>query len=337
MNLGISILNDSGQVLVSSDVIGLHFSGKAVYLGLAQTPSGYPYPIELPEPGSKFQGAVGTGHKIYTYRAPYAGAEQPLVFVKPPEYTQFFAVLTHRYVGGYWYFDVIHGGTIDLHPDLYVFVSPNSAAASAETHGVQAALNDGTITFDSRKRPLAIIGGSSIKPPTVPMDGGAPSTDVYYNTMDWHDCTVDNYLAEVDWDFNCANTYTRHQLPVGVTATNLMFAAPSLAQAAYQIRRHHAHCEGCCCWWISNKYFTAHMEYGVFYRNGFRITSSGHFDAGWIPLHYRVYVSAERSSWAPWAGNDCADSMVTPFPFIANTVNNITANMYLLADSTRYA
>lgn len=358
MSYGLRAYNNANQVLVSSDLQNFHFAGTATYQGNASAPSGMAYPITLSSSNSYYQGSGGHHeHRIVTYKAPYAGTAHPLVFIKPSSdsYSQesvAIAILTHRYVSGYWYFDVIINKVSGFTPTLYVFTSPNNLSITGD-YGLQVFLDDATPAFDSRKRPLAILGGNTIKPPNIPMNDGAPSTSVYENSMGWHGCNLSGYESEVNWDFNCdnSNRWTSHNLSSNVTSTgsgsdiyykDVMFASPSVAQASYRIRRHHYHCDGCNSWSQANEHHTANLEYAVFYRSTFRIDQPAtgatlyKFSAGWVPLAYRFAVTARQDSWAPWNG-ECSGSQTVGFPFNAATINNNISNMYILADASRYA
>ena len=313
---GFRAYNDANQVLISSDLENLHYGGKATYGGLASSMAEY------------------GGHQIHTYTFTTTGL--PLVFIKPIFYDRFYAVLTHKQVGSLWTFDVIHSGTTDAHPDLHIFVTPKDLSAPTEEYGLQVFLENGDPSFDSRLSPLSIVGGGNCIPPAAAPNDGIPPSGVLENTLGWHDCNLNNYMNELNWDFKSDQVQTYNSYTHSLSQfTDLMFSSPSLAQAAYRIKRHHYHCDNCGSSWEANEYHTANLEVGVFYRNAFRITSTG-FDAGWIPLLHRKVLAARRDSWASWlTGGKCSGSMDTGFPFEDKTVNRVN-NAYILARASTY-
>lgn len=304
---GFRAYNDFNQVLISSELENFHYGGQAGYIGV------------------KSQYANYGGHMIHTYR--YGTGGTPIVFIKPSNYSEFYAVLTHRHIPelGYWEFDVVHSGTVDVHPDIHVFISPKDLNRPTEDYGMQVYLPDGTVSFDSRLSPLSIVGGGVCRPPScAPNDGCTPDSE---RSTDW------NY-NELDWDFHCDQSY-RPYLLNGLNPNNLMFASPSLAQSAW-VRKYYGYkySNGGGCGEDGQAHYSW-VSWGCFYRNAFRITSSS-FDAGWVPMLDSYYFSSKDDDGGWSGGGGGSTTAGTPLPFTQKTINLVN-NAYLLADVTTYA
>lgn len=314
MSYGFSATNTSGQTIISDEMENLHFLGKATL----NSNDGGNY--------GDFPGYSGSndtldGRVIFTYTITTTAT--PLVFIKPSDYNRWHAVLTQSNSGSTWTFDVIASGLSTANaPDLYCFVNANNTSGTSSTHGLIVWKADGTTrTFDSRYNPLAISDGGTLMPPLDPTDGsGLPGVTSGHS---W------NYSSN-DHDFRSTTRYTASA--VTGTYSNLMFAAPSLAQATYKRQMHgyKRSCGylGCCC---QDHYSTA--AWWVMYRNTFRLRS-GYIDAGWTnyAAGYSFSSSFESGGWFGGGGGSYSSGTM---PYTAKTVN-LTSNAYIIADSTRY-
>lgn len=340
MSYGFVVYNSRAQptVLVHSDLSHFHFLGLGQSLGLKTTwdANALAYPVTLSSANQYFQGSGG--HTVYTVRSPVSGNFPCIPFIKPNTFTEFACVLQQQYRNGYLEFDIMTGGVGVACPDIYLFAKADNTPFVNESHGILVYKADSSIAFDSRRRPLVITQGGLIQPPTIPMNGGDPGTGVYENSMGWSECDIGSYISQTNWDFNTGGlgTYTETGIAPQLAVSDVIYSIPSVAQAAYSIKRHHYHCDGCSSWWDPDEHHTANMEYGVFYRSGFRITANGYFQAGWIPLKYKAWASAQRATWAPWGGGECSGSDTVGFPFYANTINNGVDNMFLFSKASLY-
>ena len=319
---GLRAYNTSNQVLISSDLENLHFGGTATLTGN----DGGNY--------GDFPGYSGShdtdldGRVIYTYTFTTAGT--PLVFIRPTDYTQWHGIVTHEQAGTTWTFKVMKSGLSTTNaPTLFCFVSPqNLTVPAGQNYGMKVMLSGGGAAFDSRLRPLAIVGGGVAQPPSCPVNDGCPTTTSGHS---W------NY-ATLDWDFGSSNRYNSYG-NTG-THTDLMFAAPSLAQAVYK-RQMHGHKASCnwecpwpfsgCCGGHQDHYSTA--AWWAMYRSTFRLRTN-YFDAGWTNFAAGYSFSSNHESGG-WFGGGGGSFSTGTMPYTAKTIN-LTGNAYIIADATRY-
>ena len=241
MSYGFTAHNASNQILISSELQNLHFYGKATYSNLVRSHTQY------------------GGQCTYRYSVSLVdGSNIPLVFIRPADVNALHAVTTISHQGnGVWHIDVMVKGSAG-YPTLYIFAPPNIITPSSDVYGLQVFLNDGvTTSFDSRKLPLVVTGGGSI----------STSDQVITSSQNLNPYT--------------SNTY----VPITFSDT-AMFCCPSLAQAEreYVITQHGEDCTGfdlCnnCIGWEET--WASADTYWGFYREGYRLTSSG-FNFGWI-------------------------------------------------------
>jgi len=321
MSYGFSTINTAGQVIISDEMENLHFVGKATLSGNDGGNYG-----DFPEYGS-VQGLENQydsldGRVIFTYTITTSGT--PLVFIKPSDYTRWHAVLTQSYSGNNWTFKVIASGLDTSNaPSLYCFVNANNVPASSDNWGLLVQKSSTVKTFDSRLSPLAVDDGGSIVPPADPTDSAGLPTSTSGHS--WND-------ANLDHDFRSTTRYNSDSLTTNLTYTDLMFSAPSLAQAVYQRQKdgYKRSCGdyGCCC---QDHYSTA--LWWVFYRNTFRIRS-GYFDAGWTNFAAGFAFSSNFEGGG-WFGGGGGSFSTGSAPYSPKTIN-LTSNAYIIADSTRY-
>ena len=317
MSYGFTAVNTSGQVIISDEMENLHFFGKATLTGNDGGDYG-------DFPG--YSGAYDTldGRIIFTYTITTPAT--PLVFIKPNDYNRWHAMLTKSHVGNNWTFDVIVSGTSSSNPpELYCFVNANNSSGSSDTYGLIVWKSDGvTRTFDSRYNPLAISSGGTIIPPTDPTDtAGLPGVTTGHP---W------NYATN-DHDFRSTTRYNSQAISNGGSYTNLMFAAPSLAQAVYKRQMEGYKCSSNPFWEGGCQSHWSTAMWWVMYRNTFRIRN-GYFDAGWTNFvaGYAFSSSYESGGWFGGGGGSYSTGTM---PYTAKTIN-LTSNAFMIADSSRY-
>lgn len=168
MNWGFLATNENGQVLVSSETRNLHFVGKA----------------RLDRVINQFDGYGGLRH--WAFRVSCKVTPVPF-FTMPSD--DYYAVAAVRQVDvSVWEIEVIRSGTGSSVPEVYVFSDPRGATNSPDTqYGMMVLNNDGTPSFDSRYKPLAITGGASVAPPDNPLTN--PVTYVTARFCDGWDTT----------------------------------------------------------------------------------------------------------------------------------------------------
>jgi hypothetical protein len=311
MAYGLHITSTSGDLLVSSDIKSYHYVGSPTYTGVQSSYDNY------------------SGSRVYRYT--FTDSQTPLIFIKPADVNKFYAVLTHFKSGNNWTYDVIGSGTSNQPPTLYAF-SALSGSNSSGGYGLLVQDGSGNRTFDSRDKPLAIVDIVSAIPPDVAADGGITST----GNVDpgWHDCDVNNgYRPGMEHNFSSNNSHNDYSYSNSGHNSNYMFAAPSIAQAAYRKNAYHYHCDGCSNWIQADQHHTFTGNLGVFYRQAYKLTSS-QVQAGWCSVKEFWWGKAEKTSWAPW-NSECDGSGSFGIPFSQKSINRVS-NSVIIADATNY-
>ena len=329
MSYGFLAVNNSNKILITDTMENLHFAGKPTLQGNDSASENYG---SFPEYGEVSGEATSfddlDGRIIFTYTFTHSGT--PIVFIKPTDYSRWHAVLTQSVSGTTWTIKVIASGTSTSNPPiLYCFVNAENSTGSTEDYGMIVYQSNGNRAFDSRYSPLAVTGGGTITPPSDPTNStGTPTqtgTHARGSVHGW------NY-ATLDHDFRSTNRYNSQA--ISGTYTNLMFSAPSIAQAVYErvmlgykpsdipfyqgggTQDHYSTAT----WW-------------VFYRNTFRIRN-GNFDAGWTNLLAGFAFSSNHEGGG-WFGGGSGGTTTGTRPYNPKTIN-LTSNAFLIADATRY-
>ena len=207
MAYGFEAKNDSGKVIINDTIENLHFIGKATR-GSSSTGYG-----DFPN----YSGSNDTldGRCIWTYTVTCSGT--PVAFIKPADYARWHAIIKQSVSSTTWTFEVMISGTSTSNPpEVYCFVNANNVPSSSDTHGMIVFKSDGsTKTFDSRKQPLAIIGGGNAVSPSDPTNGsGLPGTT---NNAAWN-------ASSNDHDFRSSSQYNAYS-DSNINTSNTMFAS----------------------------------------------------------------------------------------------------------------
>ena len=216
MSQGILVKNDSGHILVSSDIRSFHFLGKPDYN--TTTEAGL---TTFPDYNIQDADNVLSGMRIHRYKI--VTSYRPIYFIRPHDYSQYHGVINQWNNGTDHWVDIIVSGTIQTPPTVYAFTDPRAIATPSDTQGIQTFLSDGTEAFDSRKKPLAIVTAAEVIPPEIPCDGGEPTEESGFG---WNDRNLDH-------DFTSDDTYNSYSVSNMPSTDGMMFAAPSIAQAVY--------------------------------------------------------------------------------------------------------
>jgi hypothetical protein len=337
MAYGFSAINTNGKLLITDNMENLHFVGKPTLQGNDSASENYDTFPQYGDASTYDSTAEGTfsdafddldGRIIFTYTFTHAGT--PLVFIKPTDYSRWHAVLTQSVSGTTWTIKVIASGTSTSNPPvLYCFVNAENSTGSSDNYGLIVYQANGDRAFDSRYSPLAVTGGGTITPPSDPTNSaGTPTQTGAHNSSSVHGW---NY-ATLDHDFRSTNRYNSQT--ISGTYTNLMFSAPSIAQAVYE-RVMLGYKPSNIPWYegggTQDHYSTA--TWWVFYRNTFRIRN-GYFDAGWTNL-LAGYAFSSNHEGGGWFGGGSGGTSTGSRPYDPKTIN-LTSNAFLIADATRY-
>lgn len=316
MAYGISVKNASGHILISNEIESLHFAGQATYVS---TP--YTGLTSFPNYNSSDPQNVLSGRCITRYRIDVS--DTPLFFIRPDDYTRYHGIINQWESGGYWYVDVIQSGGTEDRADVYAFVKP-SALTPSGSYGIQTFLSNGTSAFDSRLNPLAITYAAPVTPPSIPCDGGQPTAQ---SGFAWNDTNLDH-------DFTSDNTYSQSTSSALNSNTDLMFSAPSTAQAVYS-RVKHGHKASTIPFWqgggTQHHYSTA--IWWAMYHQAYKLVS-GNIRAGWCPYAAGYYFYSVYQSGG-WFGGGSGSAVTGNAPYNDKTIN-LSANTVIIANAEHY-
>lgn len=315
MSYGISIKNNAGNILISSELEGLHCAGQASFV--LTLLSGL---TDFPDYASDDGANTLSGRCIYRYQYYGSQSRTPVFFIRPIAATeQYYGVVNQWYYNGAWYCDVVCSGGSTTAPYVYVFVPPRDVSPVG-ADGIMTHLSDGNVAFDSRRKPLAIDFAVSAIPPVSPCDGGIP---LHQEGYAWND----NVL---DFDFTSDDTYNEYN-GGGAIPSAPMFSAPSLAQAVYS-RIKYGYKSSCGTYSCQDHWSTA--VWWVMYQQGYKLTAAGNLRAGWIPLSAGYYFSSvyDSGGWFDGGGGSYTTGNA---PYPDKTINRVY-NTVIVASSTYY-
>lgn len=246
---GFHVQNDSGQVLISSNLQNYHFhSVKSTHNSVLGYHDSY------------------GGMTNYRYEVTLDTTQPPIVFINP-RCTEIQALLGMNIISTnaagekVWGIDIAVAGDYAASPKLFIFTEPAAVPTpSLDVYGLVVYNENGNTAFDSRKSPLVITGGGTITPPTSII---AASNQLSPSEQYWVEASLG-----------------------GLSSTDIMFCAPSLAQAEreYTTTQHSEHCTGldicnACIGW--EEVWDRSDTWWAFYRNGFQIKNNK-FKSGWL-------------------------------------------------------
>lgn len=379
MPWGIDIRNAFGHVLISSDVSSLHCR-EAIY---GSTDSGVTQFENFAGPGYALE-----GRHIHKYSVPSATA--PLVFIKPSDTFRFYGLLREYAQGGSWHIEVVQGGGDSAPPQVFAFLPPAEVVASGSDYGIAAYLADGSSeTFNSKKRPLAILETVQGEPPLYPMSsievygawfyyGARPTTStmvVNGENVGWviadGPCPVStpdmefactpggydfegggyiagvinartkavppnlettyHYFGDQTMDYPLTPTqYTSVARGSAVSASDLMFATPCLAQAVYErVKRGFKSSSG----YLSSQDHYSTSQWWAMYHQGVRLTGAA-VEFGWCLYRAGYQYSAQWESGG-WFGGSGGSTLSGAAPYTRKTIN-LGQTAVILADARPY-
>jgi len=340
---GFSSFNDDGELLVADDHASFHYLGDAT---LSSSASGQG---DFANYGSNLAGYQSAGDNsldgrvIYTYTITTTSSN-PLVFIKPTDYTRFHGLIQQSQSGNTWTFKVIKSGTSTSNaPVIKVFVEASAIVSGTPTYGMQLRNEDNVVTFDSEKQPLIILNAGSATPPPTPTESGTPfwtGKDVLYP---WRNRSGVAVTTSQRWaypwnshnlyhDFASDGKYRTSSLSNTTYTTDLMFASPSIAQSVQsRIKYGNKYSQGqdhnsTALWW-------------AMYLNAFRLrsgpSSSLYFDSGWAVFAAGYDFSSVWESGGTFGGGGGTIALGTR-PYADKTIN-LTDQGFLIADASRYS
>jgi hypothetical protein len=153
MLFGINLKNVDGEVIIDSELKNLHYVTR----------------IDAPTSTTQATGLFG-GRRVHTYRVDNCSAT-PVPFLHYVEGTECAVISVQNVNATTWDVLVL---TNSGDPVMYVFAYATSVIAT-DLSGLLVYNNDGTKSFDSRSRPLAVTGAAYVTPPLNPRTTFSPS------------------------------------------------------------------------------------------------------------------------------------------------------------------
>jgi|21_taG_2_1085346.scaffolds.fasta_scaffold13103_4 hypothetical protein len=306
MSYGFEATNNSGDVLISSETRNLHFLGK--YSSPSVTNSATAY----------------GGFKELSYTI--TSTVIPVPFFDMPTTDYYGIIGVKNTTGNTWVVKVIRSGTSSTYPSLYVFVDARGVSSS-EGYGMQVLQDDGSASFDSRKEPLVITGGTAVTHPSNPLT----SSITGLNSVECGSGSTHNQHTPD----NESSAYS-----VGTLSSTPIFHYSSLAQA--ERRANFSGSEESC---LGISAYGGCIGYGetdswvstywAFYRGGIRLSGTNVY-AGWVTVLGGCY-------WSSYSDNDFfgidvggGSSGGGSFPYTNETLN-LASTAVIVGDGTRYA
>jgi len=266
---GLLVKNDDDEVLIDSDFKHYHFLGKFNHTSVTQIPDIMEGGIANAAQGSNsnkgMQNMPSKG-EIYKYTVSVNGTTPPMCFIKPTSTgssAPFTGIVLTKQSGSNWEIWVFQSTVTSASPVLYCF-SPLSqiSNSTSTTHGLKTLDSSGSVTFDSRFKPLRVVGGGNITSPTLAHTGSTGS----------------GYTASLNVNAsNVSASFTSQS-----SAGDLIYYCPSIASACQE----HTFSESDSGFHSWTYYAWARGDvWWCFYRSGFRIASTSSFE-----VNYGVYA-----------------------------------------------
>jgi len=322
MAYGLTVTNDSNQVLIDSDVFGYHFIGKYT----ATTSWNHTYLEDLG--GEDYWDSPNTidsnqtPGRVFEYTVNLPGSSKPpMCFIKPTG-TGTSAVYTSvirvwKYDTNNWKVWILQSTNAGTGPTLYAFSTMDQTNSTpSDTYGLQTMNSSGDVTFDSRFKPLRIVGAANALPPSNPNSGSVGSGTTPYLNVN-----------------ATPNTYTTG---ASVTASDQIYYCPSLASACYEyeVGREES---GFHNW--SYYQWTRYDIWWCFYRSAFRISGDNNFQANWaIYMAGHIWKAQVSGSFLGlgYLNGIPAVGPIEYFPYSDASRNQGEANNVLISRASYY-
>ncbi len=307
MSFGFIATNNNDQVLVSSNTRNLHFITKV----------GSPTSIV-------YSDNAGLGIRIAAYD--FTCNATPVPFYTLPDTNVYYGnTRVINLSGNIWRVEIVKNGVDGNYPEVYIFADPRGTSAS-ESYGMQVFRDDGTISFDSRLKPLTVTGGISVSHPSNPISAFEYALDPKYcNSMG---------TSQLDATDNINYNAYSINLP-----SKPMFFFPSLAQAEREASwsANEEECDGV---WVKGNCVGAYRNYNwnstywTFYRGGIK-KQGNQVLAGWMIVDYGCYWTYSVDSVLFGLGNGGGSGSSGIWPY-SNETLNLSAATLIIGDASRY-
>jgi hypothetical protein len=307
MSFGFLALNNNNEVLISSDTKNLHFLQK----------------MASPTTESFTSNDYGGMRRwIYSF-SNVNTVPVPFFSVPTPDY---YAISRVEDKGSNnWDVEIIRSGTSTSTPEVYLFAPPTAGSPSGN-YGMVVFSADGSSSFDSRLKPLAITGGRSVSHPTN------PRTSYSSSGLDAKLCPTNASGTFAPTEFN---SYTINGQP-----TKPIFSFFSLAQSEREVtvQEQLTECDGLgsnqygCVGFERTYYWTS--KYWAFYRGGIR-WNNGNLRAGWVVVEKGCNWTYYKDSTFLGIGTGGDSGTGGDWPYTNETINT-TSNSFIIANGANY-
>jgi len=291
MTYGLQIKNNSNEILIDSDFAHYHYIGQAAYSSTTHIPdildgNNTQHSTQL---GQYMSSSQVNGDIIkYTVATNSASSPPPMCFIKPSSTgssAPHCAIVLTKRSGANWEIWVLQtrtgthsSPTAYTRPTLYCFspltyMTSTQAAVGSSTYGLATFNSSGGKTFDSRLKPLKIIGAQVVNAPSIARTGS--------KSNGWNPTFTPDQ----------ASTYNATRSTSESNASDLMFYAPSLAHSC-QEHKEDTNGSGFQAQGYNSFFYSwARTDlWWVFYRNVFRL-SHVNASTSQISSSYAIYAS----------------------------------------------
>ena len=306
MSFGFLALNNNNDVLISSDTKNLHFLQKRTS------------PTTVSFTSNDYG---GMRRWIYTFSNVNT---VPVPFFSVPT-ADYYAISRVEDKGSNtWDIEIIRSGTSTSTPEVYLFAPPTAGSPSGN-HGMVVFSADGSSSFDSRLKPLAITGGQSVSHPTN------PRTSYSSSGLNAQYCPTNASGTFTPTEYS---SYTINGQP-----SKPIFSFFSLAQAEREVTVQDSlfECDGFnaygACVGASRTYYWT-SKYWAFYRGGIR-WNNGNLRAGWVVVEKGCNWTYLKDSEFLGIGTGGDSGSGGNWPYSNETIDT-TANSFIIANGANY-
>lgn len=303
MSQGFVAYNQSNEILISSDTRNLHLLGKYTNPSVTNSSSAYGAFVEL----------------TYTVEC----SVTPVPFFTMPTGDYYGIAGIKNTSGNTWEIRLIRSGDSSTYPELYVFADPR-AVSSIDTYGMQVYRDDGTASFDSRRRPLAVTGGTAVSHTGNPRSSIPGLSSRYCQSGSGHG----------------GFTPDSENGPYSIALPSKpMYHYSSLAQAEREASYYSRDesCTGfdayggCIGYGTSDEYWS---HYWAFYRGGIRAGYNSLY-AGWITVNGGCWWSTYSDSNFVGINTGGGGGTGGTSPYSNDTIN-LSSTAVIIGDASRY-
>ena len=293
MAYGISVKNDNNEVLIDSEFYHYHYAGRGVYFDTTRVPNivGGTTTQHSPATPNDVDSDQQSGD-IFKYYLTVASSSgpAPMCFIKPSSTggsAPFASVVQiNRASATQWQIWILQTRGHGV-PGMYCFLPidkmQSSQSSSSDTHGLVTYSSTGLRTFDSRLKPLKILGGNASSSPSLANTGSSSGSNT----------NIDLMVNVTPFNFSFSN-------PVSAPINDLMYYCPSVAHAC-QERKAERSGEGFQAQGSSSFFYAWGRGdlWWCFYRSAYRLNSTTNLQSSYATYASgHVWQSGENtSSW----------------------------------------